>query len=122
LTCVAIKDDFVQVVIFHAELLSQLLAWRLKLRPYDVSAKVKEVSFYSHLLFFVVPFVLVFLAVDFFVSAEGIVCRAAGFGLDSAGVAAGFGFDAPFLAGAGSDGEAASATGEVASVGRGASC
>jgi hypothetical protein len=55
--------------------------------------------------------VLDFFAFDFFVSAEGVVCRAAGFALDSAGFAAGFGFVAPFFAVAGSGTGAASATG-----------
>ena len=82
-TGLAVEEYSVQVVVLHAESFGKLLAGRLKLRADDHPAKIKKDCFDAHYLFFDVPFVLVFLAVDFFVSADGVICRVAGFGFDS---------------------------------------
>src|SRR5690349_23997799 len=97
-TAVAIKDDLAQVVIIHAKPVGELLARRLKLCADDDSAQVEEDGFDGHLLFFDVPLAADFspfgddVALLFFVSADGVVCREAVFGLDSsAGTASGLG-------------------------------
>src|SRR5512134_3549981 len=95
-----IKDKPAEVVIIHAESFGESLARRLELCADNHAAEIKEDSLDAHLLFFDVPFVRVFRSFDFFFSAEGVVWRAAAFGLDSAGFAAGFGFVAPFWAAA----------------------
>ena len=99
-TAVAIEDDLAQVVIFHAKPFGELLARRLILCADDDSAKIEEDGADAHLLFFDVPLVADFLQLLFFVSADGVVWRAAVFGLDSsAGTASGFGLRRAFFSG-----------------------
>ena len=95
---VTIEDELAQVLVIHAEPVGELLARRLKLRADDDSAEIEEDGFNGHLLFFDVPLPADFLALLFFVSADGVVCREAVFGFVSAGVASGLGLVAPFLA------------------------
>ena len=50
-TRIAIEDDLVQIVIFHAKPFSELLARRLKLCADDDSAEIEEDGPDAHLLF-----------------------------------------------------------------------
>ena len=59
------KDEPHQIVIFHAEAFSEMLARRLILRAEDDAAQIKEDCANTHLLFFFAAVVFFGLAEDF---------------------------------------------------------